>query len=929
MRKICRPPIGALTSFTQVSLLLSLFSGQLYAQQQPAGVVTALQGKAQLTRPAAPGAVALRFKDGVLVRDVIETQEKSLVRVLFGGKSTVTLRELSRLEVREEFLPTGGTRYTHELSSGGVLVNVARQLMRPDDEVIIRTPNAVTAVRGTVVFFQYFQALGQTVMTVISGLVNALGQQIGPNTQAIITGTDIKISTISQQQANQILNQSQIGGKPSSENSQTQTAMATQVADVLVTLTGGGGPPPQPPPPPPPPLSGCEADPTICEPSFSFPLTPPATVVVANDSLDTGTSSLFNLPSGQTAVQSEPLLIGTNAVINIGGNGFDNSGNFTSTSPDPLFQFTDSTVTVGTDLVKMIGGSLTTAGGLLKISGGSLTLGATSLLNLSGGASVTVGGTILDLTNISLDLGLDPVVRNTGGSTLANTAGPVIKITNGSLTADLLGLGDGTETYNFTGSLLDLTNATVTLRTLGEDVPGCNCDNANFTLAANEPLLKLTSSTLTLTDNTDHDIGPTSSLDPQTGVVLSATNSTINVAGPLFGFHDVNLIDTIPQIQLINTKVTQTGSESLIRVQGLVAIGGSLFQATGESFITIDASLLNAGFAATLNVGTDPAVSGNLVDINSGGQLIMNSSNPVVLFGGGTHTVGTADVTAFNTPNRIFNLQGVSTDNVTGLGTDQVVKGTSLPFIDSFTLATANNPIGVLLKATNGATIEVKAGAGDLVSNGVFPGNAVRLDKMLYESVAGIIELTGTGTTDLTATKLTTAGDTIDIFQSKVVSLGPVIALDNGLIHVTNGALITLTNGSNMNVTGDLLSLINGSKINVVNGPLILVTGSAPIGTTPAVSTLNVSGALVNFGGSGGNQIIVNNAIAPTATLSGIPVNTATGGTISIGPNPIKNTGLGSITINGTPTGAGPFTGSLIQTTNGGTVNIVAPAPPP
>jgi hypothetical protein len=76
------------------------------------------------------------------------------------------------------------------------------------------------------------------------------------------------------------------------------------------------------------------------------------------------------------------------------------------------------------------------------------------------------------------------------------------------------------------------------------------------------------------------------------------------------------------------------------------------------------------------------------------------------------------------------------------------------------------------------------------------------------------------------------------------------------------------------------------------------------------VSTLSVTGSLVNFGGSGGNQIIVNNGIAPTATLSGIPVS---GTNISI-TNPIKNPGLGSITVNGG--------GSLIQTTNGGRVTI-------
>ncbi|MBI2229301.1 MAG: hypothetical protein HYU46_09390 [Deltaproteobacteria bacterium] len=101
--------------------------------------------------------------------------------------------------------------------------------------------------------------------------------------------------------------------------------------------------------------------------------------------------------------------------------------------------------------------------------------------------------------------------------------------------------------------------------------------------------------------------------------------------------------------------------------------------------------------------------------------------------------------------------------------------------------------------------------------------------------------------------------------------------------------------------------MANGSRINVFNGPLINVAGAG--------SVLDVSGALVNFGGTGGNKIIVNNSIAPTATLSGLPVSATTGGSVSIGPNPVKNPGLGNISV----------TGSLIQATNNGQVKIGAP----
>jgi hypothetical protein len=74
------------------------------------------------------------------------------------------------------------------------------------------------------------------------------------------------------------------------------------------------------------------------------------------------------------------------------------------------------------------------------------------------------------------------------------------------------------------------------------------------------------------------------------------------------------------------------------------------------------------------------------------------------------------------------------------------------------------------------------------------------------------------------------------------------------------------------------------------------------------------AGALVHFGGSGGNKIVVNNSIAPTATLSGLAVSATSGGKIAIGPNPVINPSLGNISV----------TGSLIQATNGGKVSINA-----
>jgi hypothetical protein len=90
----------------------------------------------------------LKFRDTLFWRDVVEARKDGIARVLLAGKTTVTVRELSRLELREEVMPEG-IRYTAELVSGKVRASVARMLMRPGDQVEIRTKNAVASVRGT------------------------------------------------------------------------------------------------------------------------------------------------------------------------------------------------------------------------------------------------------------------------------------------------------------------------------------------------------------------------------------------------------------------------------------------------------------------------------------------------------------------------------------------------------------------------------------------------------------------------------------------------------------------------------------------------------------------------------------------------------------------------------------------------------------
>jgi FecR protein len=114
--------------------------------EESAGVVTTVNGDATLLRAvAAAQPVSLQMRDEIFVRDRIQTRERSLVRVLLGGKALITVRELSILTVTEE-----AGRVTVDLQSGKVGVAVVKARMRPGEVIEIRTPNATAAVRGTV-----------------------------------------------------------------------------------------------------------------------------------------------------------------------------------------------------------------------------------------------------------------------------------------------------------------------------------------------------------------------------------------------------------------------------------------------------------------------------------------------------------------------------------------------------------------------------------------------------------------------------------------------------------------------------------------------------------------------------------------------------------------------------------------------------------
>ena len=163
------------------------------AQASKAGVVTTLEGRVTAARVALPQPVALRFKDDVFLNDRIVTGDRSIVRLLLGGKAVVTVRERSELTITE--VPG---RSTIDLDSGKVAVAVAREKMQPGETIEVKTPNAVAAVRGTVfvaevtrapsVTSTFYGFTGQVLVTVAGQTFTLL-----PNT--VLSATDSQPAT--------------------------------------------------------------------------------------------------------------------------------------------------------------------------------------------------------------------------------------------------------------------------------------------------------------------------------------------------------------------------------------------------------------------------------------------------------------------------------------------------------------------------------------------------------------------------------------------------------------------------------------------------------------------------------------------------------------------------------------------------------------
>jgi len=178
---------------TAIAAALTLGIAAAAAAQAPkAGEVSRVEGTVAVARSATPDGMPLKVKDNVFVRDLVSTGQLSKAQLLLGGKATVTMREQSALRITE--VPGVSTV---EITSGTLKLVVAKDRMKAGERIDVKTPNAITAVRGTTIVTELVKAAAglQTRLTVLDGFVDIT--PLNPATGAP-AGPPVRVNTLQQ-----------------------------------------------------------------------------------------------------------------------------------------------------------------------------------------------------------------------------------------------------------------------------------------------------------------------------------------------------------------------------------------------------------------------------------------------------------------------------------------------------------------------------------------------------------------------------------------------------------------------------------------------------------------------------------------------------------------------------------------------------------
>jgi hypothetical protein len=174
-----------------IALTLGIAAGAA-AQTPKAGEVNRVEGTVAVARTSAPDSTPLKQKDPVYARDLVSTGQLSKAQLVLGGKALVTMREQSALRITS--VPGVATV---EITDGLLKLTVFKDKMKAGERIDVKTPNAITAVRGTTIVTELVKAPAGplTRLTVLEGFVDIT--PLNPATGAP-AGPPVRVNTLQQ-----------------------------------------------------------------------------------------------------------------------------------------------------------------------------------------------------------------------------------------------------------------------------------------------------------------------------------------------------------------------------------------------------------------------------------------------------------------------------------------------------------------------------------------------------------------------------------------------------------------------------------------------------------------------------------------------------------------------------------------------------------
>lgn len=948
--------------------------------QEPkgAGVVTALQGQATVSRPIIPRPLPLKYKDDVFVRDRIDTGENSVIRLLLGGKALVTVRELSVLTITEE-----PNRAVVDLQVGKVAVGVAKKLLRPGESIEVRTPNAIASVRGSYLVAIVtivggipqvrFTALEVSVPITVSTAAGTVSLPANSTLGVSGVGSTATVTTVQSVTSTQRTEANQAGQAPKSEEhtgtspaaiavTVDQVTVATQLAAVLAPP-----PPPSPPPPPPSTSDTCVQCSVITNQALPPPPPPvlssvtpntvadqdgPQTLTLAGSGFVSG--SQVTLQTGGTVIQPTTTVVSsteiqvqvdfpvgarwTAQVTNANGAsapvGFTVLPNLASVAPNQVIdQNGVQTLTLA--------GSGFAPGAQVTLQTGSTVIQPTSTTVSSDGKQIQVqvdfpvgAQWTAQVTNpgnlASGSVGFTVLPNLTGVTPNQTTAGTVQTLT---LTGS--GFAPGAQVILRTGDQVQvITPTSVTPTQIQIQVSG-TLTAGDYTVEVTNPG-DVASPLLAFTVLSPPP--PPSLATPD--VEISNTTRTLASGESLKTFSGTgDRTLSTPVVKITNSQVSGPGN--VIQVDGGASwtVAARLLEVSGSNIsglsnvLSVHGSLTNTSTSTSITLDpTTISTLGDFILIGSGGNLSL--AGPLLSDVGGTLSAGGDFLSVQSggtlTSTTLDPLIQLSGSTVT-VGTD----GTDTHFLQLSGASSLVSLKGGLLKATGGS-LTVK---GDDVLE-ITSGATLEV-----KSSAPLIELVGSSLTTLSGSGCVGCPQALlHLFGTSGGSASTLALTGGPLLKATNSPLVFAGDFLNVSSGGTLTNLTTDPS--VIPGPLIQLSGSELTVGNPAEDPhfLRVSGSSSTVTLAAGLLQAINsplNVQDEFIELSGGASLTSVGSQalVSLVGSPLTtgeeflNLSKGGVALGGSllTADASPLTvgSDLVKISGGGTLTSTAANPPP